>query len=83
MIPLAGITGNSLILLAVLVMLVFAVAYSLMTVKGSGISLTRRGGDQSAPGAKGPSEPTGVDHGEGSATGSDADSDSDPQHGAQ
>jgi hypothetical protein len=59
-------TGSSLILLAVLIVLVPAVAYGLYTVRGSGISLHRHS-DQRAPGAKGPSEETGVDRGEGSA----------------
>ena len=81
--PIAEITGNSLILLAVLIILVPAVAYGLFTVRGSGISKTPDDGTEGAPGAVGPSEEGGVDLGEGSATGSDRDGTSDPQHGAR
>ena len=71
----------SLILLAVLIVMVFAVAYALFTVRGSGISLHRHR-DQRTPGSEGPAEESGVDQGEGSATGSDQ-SGSDPQHGTR
>ena len=81
--PVAEITGNSFILLAVLVVMVFAVAYGLFTVRGSGISKTPDDGKESAPGAMGPSEVSGVDQGQGSATGSDQHGASDPQHGTK
>lgn len=79
----AEISGNSLIVLGVLIILVFAVAYGLFTVRGSGISKTPDDGKDGAPGAVGPSEVSGVDQGQGSATGSDAQGTSDPQHGAR
>jgi hypothetical protein len=72
----------SLILLVVLVVMVFAVAYGLFTVRGSGISLHRHS-DPRTPGARGPAEASGVDRGQGSATGSDLDGASDPQHGTR
>lgn len=81
--PAAEITGNSLILLAVLIIMVFAVAYGLFTVRGSGISKTPDDGKDGAPGAVGPSEEAGVDLGQGSATGSDRDGTSDSQHGTR
>ena len=56
----------SLILLAVLVILVFAVAYGLFTIRGSGISETPYEGRHAEPGAEGPSEVSGTDQGEGS-----------------
>ncbi len=80
--PLA-ITGNSFILLGVLVVLVFAVAYGLFAVKGSGISLTPSGKGKGTAGAVGKSEADGKDQGQGSATGSDTHGDSDPQHGTE
>lgn len=83
MMPLAEITGNSLILLAVLLVMVPAVAYGLFTVRGSGISKTPDDGKSGAPGAEGPSEDSGVDQGQGSATGSDEHGSSDPQHGTK
>jgi len=76
-------TGNSLILLGVLIVMVFAVAYSLYTVNGSGISLTPSGKGTGTAGAVGPSEPSGQDQGQGSATGSDTFGTSDPQHGTR
>lgn len=79
---LAWITGNSFILLGVLIVLVFAVAYGLFTRLGSGI-WSRPIHDQRAPGADGPGERSGVDQGEGSATGSDQAGTSDPQHGTR
>lgn len=82
MLTLAEVSGNSLILLGVLVVTVFAVAYGLYTVRGSGISKTPLS-RQGSPGAKGPSEDSGVDQGQGSATGSDEHGSSDPQHGTQ
>lgn len=81
--PVAEISGNSFILLGVLVVMVFAVAYGLFTVKGSGISKTPDDGKEGAPGAVGPSEVSGVDQGQGSATGSDEHGTSDPQHGTK
>lgn len=62
-----SITGNSLILLAVLVIMVFAVAYALFNRRGSGIALTPWDGSQGAPGAKGKAEVSGKDQGEGSS----------------
>ena len=78
---LAASTGNVL-LVGVLVAMVFAVAYGLFTVNGSGIGLHRYSSPQT-PGAGGPSEVTGIDQGQGSATGSDATGHSDPQHGTR
>jgi len=75
-------TASSLIVLGVAVVLIFAVAYGLNTVRGSGINLHPRRSEE-APGAAGPSEPTGVDQGEGSPTGSDRAGASDPQHGTK
>jgi hypothetical protein len=75
-------TASSLIVIGVAVVLVFAIAYGLNTVRGSGINLHRRR-SQDAPGASGPSEPTGVDQGEGSATDLDSAGASDPQHGTK
>jgi hypothetical protein len=77
------VTGSSFILLLVLVILVVAVAFGLFTVRGSGISLTPTDGRGEAPGARGPSDVSGVDHDEGSATGSDLTGTSDPQHGTK
>ena len=77
---LAEISGNSFILLAVLIVTMFALAYGLFTRKGSGIN-SRPIHDQRVPGADGPGEVSGVDQGQGSATGSDATGTSDPQHG--
>ena len=83
MMPLAEISGNSLILLAVLLVMVPAVAYGLFTVRGSGISKTPDDGKSGAPGAEGPSEDSGVDQGQGSATGADEHGSSDQQHGTK
>jgi hypothetical protein len=65
--PLADsfISGNSFILLAVLVVLVVAVAIALFTRKGSGIETRPWDGTQGAPGASGPEEVSGRDEGEG------------------
>jgi len=79
---LAEITGNSLIFLGVLIVTMFALAYGLFTRRGSGIS-SRPDSDQRAPGAEGPGEVSGVDQGQGSATGSDATGESDSQHGTR
>lgn len=79
----AEISGNSFIVLGVLILLVPAVGYALFTVKGSGVSKTPHDGRDEAPGAVGPSEADGVDDGEGSATGSDRTGESSPQHGTQ
>ena len=76
-------SGNSFILLAVLVVFVFALAYSLFKVKGSGISRTPTGKGEGNAGAVGPTEEAGVDTGQGSATGSDAHGESSPQHGTK
>jgi hypothetical protein len=73
----------SVILIAVLVLLVLAVAYGLFTVRGSGISQTRYEGRQAPPGAEGPSEASGTDQGEGSATDPDLTTGRDPQHGTR
>lgn len=56
----------SLIVLLVLIVMVPALAYALFTVNGSGIN-THRFNSQSAPGSRGPGEPSGKDQGEGSA----------------
>jgi len=80
--PLA-FSGSSLILLGVLIVMVFGVAYALFHVKGSGISRTPSGKNQGAEGAVGPSEASGKDQGQGSATGSDTYGSSDPQHGTK
>ena len=78
-----AVTGNSFVLLGVLVVFVFALAYGLFKVKGSGISRTPTGKGEGNAGAVGPTEEAGVDTGQGSATGSDAHGTSDPQHGAK
>ena len=61
------VSGNSLILLAVLVLLVVFVGIGLYTRRGSGINTRAWDGTQGAPGAAGPEEVTGRDEGEGSA----------------
>jgi hypothetical protein len=65
-VPLADsfISGNSLILLAVLVVLVFFVGFGLFTRRGSGINTRPWDGSQNAPGAEGPEEVSGQDEGE-------------------
>lgn len=73
----------SLVLLVVLVVLVLAVAYGLFTVMGSGISESRYEGRHGPPGAEGPSEASGTDQGEGSATTPDFKTGRDPQHGTR
>jgi hypothetical protein len=73
---------DGLILVLVALALVLAVAYGLFTVRGSGINLHRHRA-QGTPGSAGPAEETGVDRGQGSATGSDLYGRSDPQHGTQ
>ena len=78
----ADISGNSLILVGVMVVLVFAVAFGMLRAKGSGIE-SHRGDNQSSPGSSGPSEESSADQGEGSATGSDGEGESNPQHGTQ
>ncbi len=83
MILLAAVTGNSFILLGVLVVIVFAVAYGLFKVKGSGISRTPTGKGEGNAGAVGRTEESAKDQGQGSATGSDAHGTSDPQHGTK
>jgi hypothetical protein len=67
--PFADLTvsGNSLILLLVLVILVPAVIFALYTRRGSGIETRPWDGSQGAPGAAGPEEVSGRDEGEGSA----------------
>jgi len=79
----AAISGNSLILLGVLIVFVFAVAFGLYHVKGSGISLTPSAKGAGTAGAVGSSEPDGKDQGQGSATGSDTYGTSNPQHGTK
>ena len=76
-------TGNSFILLGVLVVMVFAVAYGLFKVKGSGISRTPTGKGEGNAGAVGSTEEDAKDQGQGSATGSDTYGTSDPQHGTE
>jgi len=73
----------SWIVLLVLVVMVFAVAYALFNKKGAGIALTPTGKGEGNEGATGPSEESGKDQGQGSATGSDTYGSSDPQHGAK
>jgi hypothetical protein len=73
----------SLILLVVLVVVVLAVAYGLFTARGSGISKNRYEGRHAPPGAEGPSEASGTDQGEGSATSPDFKTGRDPQHGTR
>ncbi len=80
---LSAATGNSFILLGVLVVLVFAVAYGLFKVKGSGISRTPTGKGEGNAGAVGRTEESAKDQGQGSATGSDTHGTSDPQHGTE
>ena len=61
------VSGNSLILLAVLLVLVVFVGIALYTRRGSGIETRPWDGTQRAPGAAGPEEVSGRDEGEGSA----------------
>ncbi len=82
-IDILAVSGNSFILLGVLIILVFAVAYALFTIKGSGISRTPSAKGAGTAGAVGPSEKSGVDQGQGSATGSDIHGSSDPQNGTK
>jgi len=79
----AAITGNSLILLGVLIVFVFALAFGLYNARGSGISLTPSAKGRGTAGAVGSSEPDAKDQGQGSATGSDTYGGSDPQHGSK
>ena len=67
--PLADsfVSGNSLILLAVLVILIGGVIFALYTRRGSGIETRPWDGSQRAPGAAGPEEVSGRDEGECSA----------------
>lgn len=58
---------SNLIVLAVLIMFVFAIAYGLYTRKGSGINPRPWDGSEGAPGAEGREEVSGHDQGEGSA----------------
>jgi hypothetical protein len=66
--PLADldVSGNSLILLVVLVLMVLFVGIGLYTRRGSGIETRPWDGTQGAPGAAGPEEVSGRDEGEGS-----------------
>ena len=61
------ISGNSFILLAVLVVMVGGVIVALYTRRGSGIETRPGDGSQGAPGAEGREELSGRDEGEGSA----------------
>ena len=72
----------SLILIAVLVIVVLTVAYGLFTTRGSGISESPYEGRDAPPGAGGPSEASGTDQGEGSATSADLTG-TNPQHGTR
>ena len=67
--PLADsfISGNSLILLAVMIVTLIGVIFALYTRKGSGIETRPWDGSQGAPGAEGAEEVSGQDEGEGSA----------------
>lgn len=78
----AAISGNSLVLLGVMVILVFAVAYGMLRSGGSGIE-SHRGDHQSAPGASGPTEEASADQGESSPTGSAPEGERDSQHGTE
>jgi hypothetical protein len=60
------VSGNSLILLAVCVLMVLFVGIGLYTRRGSGINTRPWDGSQGAPGAAGPEELSGRDEGEGS-----------------
>ena len=53
-IDILAVSGNSFILLGVLIILVFAVAYALFTIKGSGISRTPSAKGAGTAGAVGP-----------------------------
>ena len=57
----------NLLVLTVLVLFVFAIAFGLYTRKGSGINPRPWDGSGGAPGAKGREEVSGHDQGEGSA----------------
>ena len=61
------VSGNSLILLLVLVVMVVFLGIGLFTRRGSGINTRPWDGTGGAPGAAGPEEVTGRDEGEGSA----------------
>lgn len=61
------ISGNSFILLAVLLVFIAGVIVALYTRRGSGIAERPWDGSQRAPGAAGPDELSGRDEGEGSA----------------
>ena len=78
-----GVSDNSFILLGVLVLFVFALAYGLLRAKGSGITHHSAGGRKDEAGTTGPSEETAKDQGQSSATGADTYGASDPQHGAK
>ena len=80
---LMAVTGNSFILLGVLIVFVFALAFGLFKVKGSGISRTPTGKGEGNAGAVGPTEESAKDQGQGSATGSDTYGTSNPQHGTK
>jgi hypothetical protein len=71
-----------LIFIIVVVILVIGVIYGLYTARGSGISPNPYEGRDAPPGAEGPSEVSGTDQGEGSATDPDPTG-RDPQHGTR
>ncbi len=77
-----AISGNSLILLGVMIVLVFAIAFGMLRKRGSGID-AHPGEHQSAPGSSGPSEEASADQGQSSATGSAHKGDRDSQHGTE
>ncbi len=64
---LVALAGGSSIFLAVIVVLLGGLIYGMFTRVGSGIDHHPNDGSDGAPGAKGPSETSGRDEGEGSA----------------
>lgn len=61
-----ALADGSLIVLLVLVLILVGVIYGFYTREGSGIASHPTDGSDDAPGAKGPSEASGKDEGEGS-----------------
>jgi hypothetical protein len=76
-----AVLGTTLIVIAVCLLFVLGVAWALYTRSGSGVD-THPIRDRRAPGAEDRGE-TGGEPGQGSATGTDAEGSSDPQHGTR
>lgn len=67
MAPPIGLAGGSWIFLVVILLILVGVIYGFYTRKGSGIDQHPHNAESQAPGAKGSSEISGKDEGEGSA----------------